>query len=217
MELDPLELGSQLLKPSGEIGKQIGEVMNQGNSNLHSLVFSMTEIPSKGSVLEIGFGNGKYLQEYFRINPETNLTGIDFSDVMCDEARSLNADLIAGGKIGIINENFIDYSFADESFDIAVSINNVYFWRPIEDYIKKLHRILKPGGSVLIGLRPRSMMINLAFVARDFILYEQNELEELFSGHGFAVDKNKSENIRRTSADGTVVDTVDICIRFKKV
>jgi len=216
MEIKGSELGKQLFKPTGDEGKQVGETMNMTNANIHSLVFSIMDIKPREQILEIGFGNGKHFSEYFKTNRDVTVTGIDFSDIMCNEATTNNAALIAEKKLHLINSNFIDFNEDRATFDRIVAINNVYFWKPFERYINRIHRIMKSGGELIIGLRPKSVMSTQPFVTEDFTLFEQDELSEMISQHDFILSDAKTEKVKRTSADGKTVESIDICLRFTK-
>lgn len=56
-------LASQSRKPKGVIGKLIGKLMNQINAQMNETTIQLLGIDEQDYVLEIGFGNGKYIAE----------------------------------------------------------------------------------------------------------------------------------------------------------
>ncbi|HEY1405677.1 MAG TPA: class I SAM-dependent methyltransferase [Spirochaetota bacterium] len=216
MELKPDELECQLMKPIGDIGRDVGNLMNATNGNIHKLAFSMLSFSAGSKILEVGFGNGKFMSEYFKIHSNIHVTGIDFSDVMCDEAEKNNAELVSSGKLEIINSDVIGNGFYAETFDLLVAVNAIYFWDPFCDYIDEVNRIMKKGSKLLIAFRPKAVMEKQPFVGNRFQLFDPNDLVQMMAGAGFPVFDMKSENIRRVSADGRTVESTDICIIFEK-
>ena len=63
-EIYSIELGRQLMKPSGEIGKKVGENMNIANNAIYDLACTMIDFKDNERILEIGFGNGNFFPKY---------------------------------------------------------------------------------------------------------------------------------------------------------
>lgn len=214
--LDPTEYGRQLLKPEGEAGIQMGELMNFTNQYFYAAAFQIIDFANMHQVLEIGFGNGKFFPEYVRANPNIHITGVDFSETMCNEAAKRNADLIAQQKLQIVCENACSTSFSDNSFDAIITINTVYFWQQPDAQIEELKRILRPNGKLLIGFRPRSEMAPFAFTKEVFTLYEAKDVIHLLGKHGFRVLQHESRPVSFKSPEGTDISFTDNCILFER-
>lgn len=60
-EIDIMELGRQLMKPSGEFEKIVGEKMNITNCAIYYMACTMIDFKDNDKILEIGFRNGKFL------------------------------------------------------------------------------------------------------------------------------------------------------------
>ena len=215
-ELTPSELGQQLFKPIGDKGKLVGENMNISNNYIYSMTCQLVDFRDNDKVLEIGFGNGKFFSKYFDKNPNIQIYGIDFSDVMCSEATLINQTYIDKNLLQIKCEDSLKTRFENNFFDTIISINTIYFWDSIDEQIEEISRILKYNGKLLLGIRPKSIMEKLPFTKEVFKLFDSIEVIELFEKHNFRFVDEKIENISRKSADGKEVDSIDICILLEK-
>jgi ubiquinone/menaquinone biosynthesis C-methylase UbiE len=215
-DINPIELGRQLMKPNGEFGLQVGENMNSSNNSIYDFVLSQLEIADESEILEIGFGNGKFINKYFEINPNIRFSAIDFSEIMCSEAKLINEDLINDNKLVIKCEDSMSMSFTKDSFDIVVTINTVYFWEQIEEQLKGIKRIMKNGGLLLIGYRPKSVMKDLPFAQEVFRLYDSTDLQVILQRQGFKIIKEERQTTQRKSVDGSEIYSTDICLIVEK-
>lgn len=214
--MDPIELSSQLRKPSGEAGKEIGKALNESNRGLYELAFEIMSPQKDDRLLEIGFGSGMHFPEYFRLQPRLTVTGVDFSRDMCEEAKAHNAELIASNKLSLHCEATSALPFSNNRFDLAVALNVIYFFDPPGVHLKEIHRVLKPGGMFLIGYRPRHTIEHLPFTKQNFILYEPDELKALLSNNGLEATKEITRSHEKTSVDGMKVTVTDACLLVKK-
>ena len=190
--------------------------MNNSNAQMYNLVLSNLEIEDDYEVLEIGPGNGLFVPRFFEVNPSIHLSLVDFSDVMCSEATTRNGALVAGGRLDIRCENSLSTSFDDNTFDVVVSVNTVYFWEDFEEQLNEIKRIMLPGGQLVIGYRPRSVMENLAFAKEQFILFDPADMRLLMEDNGFRVVKEKQQATSRKSVNGSIIKSTDICLVLEK-
>ncbi len=179
-------------------------------------IFLNTTFVYISKVLEIGFGNGNFFSNYFNINPSINVFGVDFSDTMCGEAVLLNQRYINDNKLSLSCEDSLRTSFDNDYFDTIISINTIYFWNSIDEQIEEIRRLLKRGGKLLIGFRPKSIMEKLPFTKEVFRLFESLQIIELLQRHNFKIIDEKTRNISRKSVDGNDINSIDICIVAEK-
>lgn len=215
-ELDPLVLSRQLKKPEGETGRDVAKMLNETNQNLYDLALSMLELNPGDKVLEIGFGNGMYFSRYFDIQPDISVTGLDFSSSMCKEAELNNAGLVEEGRLRIQCSDTLKIPLEDLSFDRIVGLNILYFWDPPGPHLKQLLRVLKPGGYLLLGYRPRNTVEHLPFTRENFILYEPEEINLLVSKYGFEKIREEVNSYDKEAPDGTMLKITDVCLLAKK-
>lgn len=98
-----------------------------------------------GEVLEVGVGTGRNLAYY----PEhVRLTGIDFSPAMLDLARRRAAEL--GREVTLREADAQALPFADASFDTVVCTLGLCGFPDDRAAIREMHRVLRPGGKLLL-------------------------------------------------------------------
>ncbi|MEQ9165735.1 MAG: class I SAM-dependent methyltransferase [Fulvivirga sp.] len=179
------ELARHLRQPQGEIGKEVGLQMNKGNKHISLNAYKLLS-PLPGShILEIGMGNGFFVNNLMEMAKNLRYTGIDFSEIMVEEANKINKILVRTGNVGFKFASVENLPFAANSFDYITTTNTIYFWPDIKENAKEVLRVLKPGGQLLIGYRPKSVMDNLEVTKYGFAKYEALEIETLLQDVGF--------------------------------
>jgi SAM-dependent methyltransferase len=214
-EINPIELGRQLKRPTGEIGLIVAENMNIANEQIYDFVMSQISISDHSNILEIGCGNGKFVPKFFNSNSNIHLTVIDYSDVMCGETKALNKGLIADNKLVVQCEDAVEMSFPDDFFDMVVTINTVYFWEQKEKQLDEIKRVMKKDGLFVIGYRPKSVMKDFPSTQEVFTLYEPEDLNLLLKQNGFEIIKEVKQSTNRTAVDGSQIQSIDICLIIK--
>ncbi|HTY12754.1 MAG TPA: methyltransferase domain-containing protein [Candidatus Omnitrophota bacterium] len=214
---DAAEIAKQLKRPSGDRGKDVGELMNLSNRSLYELAFSMLDLRGDRRLLEIGAGNGNFFPRFFEINDNLVVHAIDHSDTMCAEAERRNRELVDRGRLIIKCADALQMDIADDYFDKVLSINTIYFWPSVEKQLKEVRRVLRTGGQLLLGFRPKSVMLSTPYVDDGFVLYEKEQVAELLARNGFKLVKEKVQNITRKRMDGVGGESVDICILAEKI
>lgn len=103
---------------------------------------ALLSLPKEASVLDLGCGTGNYttaLQDR-----GLRMTGIDPSEKMLDEAKKRS------GAIKWIKAFAEDLPFADASFLGAIATLTTHHWKDLNGGFQEVHRVLKPGGKVVI-------------------------------------------------------------------
>lgn len=215
--MNPIELSSQLRKPTGEVGKEVAKALNESNQGLYEMAFESMNLQKDDRILEIGFGNGLHFPEYFKLQPRLSVTGVDFSKDMCEEAKTNNEELITSKKLSLCCKETSELPFSENQFDLVAALNVIYFLDPPEIHLMEIHRVLKPGGLFLIGYRPRHSVEHLAFTKQNFILYEQDELTALLEMHNFEKVRAETKSYKKMTVDNKELNITDSCVIVKKV
>ncbi len=181
--LDPETLAGQLRSPHGDAAKAVGEFMSKGNKGLYSLMFRQLEGRVIRSVLEVGCGNGWYVDRFLALGNATTYQGLDLSAAMVRDARER---IMALGKTDLarVQQGDILHWQSNEQYDLVIAMNLIYFFPEPSELIKRLSGFLRPGGQILIGFRTAGSMQQLPFARFGFRLFEPGEVEFFFKGAG---------------------------------
>jgi SAM-dependent methyltransferase len=95
----------------------------------------------KGEGMEIGVGSGRFAE------PLGIKQGVEPSVKMAEIARRRGIRVIEG-----VAE---ELPFEDESFDFVLMVTTICFLDDAEKALREAHRVLKPGGSIIIGFIDR--------------------------------------------------------------
>ena len=126
-------------------------------------------LPLNANGIEIGIGTGRFAV------PLGIVAGIDPSPAMAELARKKGVEVFLG-----VAENL---PFQDATFDFALMVTTVCFLDDIDLAFQEIFRILKPGGSFVIGFVDKNSPIGKA--------YELRKQESLFYRDAtfYSVDK----------------------------
>ncbi|KKI92063.1 hypothetical protein WQ54_11520 [Bacillus sp. SA1-12] len=181
-------LASQSRRPKGAIGKLMGKLMNKMNAQMNEKTIQLLGIDEGDFVLEIGFGNGKYIAEIIEKVKGTHVFGLDFSDAMVKTATKLNKDSIEQGRVHIEQGDIKKIPFEDKMFNKIFTVNTIYFWSDPIHGLQEIKRVLKPGGRLAITFRSKDIMLQRTSSEYDFSLYtpDAEEVENLLNEAGFS-------------------------------
>jgi SAM-dependent methyltransferase len=98
-------------------------------------------LPMNSSGIEIGLGTGRFAA------PLGILKGVEPSRSMAELARKKGVEVVAG-----VAEHL---PFMDGEFGFALMVTTVCFLDDIEMAFREVHRVLRPGGSLVIGFVDR--------------------------------------------------------------
>ena len=210
------KLARHLRKPRGWFGKKVGLKMNTANAFLYGATLDSMKPADHDSILEIGFGNGKFFDTIFSRADQLKLTGLDFSDKMVDEAKKRNAASLATGQLKLYKGSSGQLPFADNSFDKVFCINVVYFWDPPAPHVKEIYRVLKPGGKFYSVIRSKESIQQMPFANYGFIKYTRDEWRDILQEHQFKVTEVKTINEPAATLKGNSYHVESWCFVAEK-
>jgi len=127
-------------------------------------------VPATGSGIEIGIGTGRFAA------PLGIRKGIEPSQAMAELARKKGLEVVPG-----VAENL---PWQDSQFDFAFMVTTVCFLDDVDLAFREVHRVLKTGGSFIIGFVDRESPLGKEYQKRkdksafykDAVFYSVDEL-----------------------------------------
>ena len=146
-------------------------------------MFKYVELKEKSDYLEIGCGIGavtEHLSEKYRINA----TGIDVDPEQIEYARKhANSD----NNIVFQVEDSVILPFDSDSFDIVLIHMVLHHIADWETAVREIHRVLRTGGSLILGDIVFSRFITklFGFMKKKYGIAAYDELQEFILRSGF--------------------------------
>ena len=168
--------------PRGIAGRMAGWVMAHRRSNRqrNRWAVSLLEVQPTDRVLEIGFGPGVAIAELARRAARGKVYGIDRSEVMVRQAGRRNAAAVRAHRVQLIHAAVDRLPSFDEPLDAILAVNTVGFWPDPAERLRRLRRLLRPGGRIALASQPRC-----PGATRDTTVRAAEELQDLLTQAGF--------------------------------
>jgi ubiquinone/menaquinone biosynthesis C-methylase UbiE len=189
------DLDSQYRRPFGEVGRKVARDMARDHLPENLWTIAQLDPQASDHILEVGFGPGVAVEELLRRVTAGRVAGVDFSETMVSEAGRRNAEAIRAGRADLRYGEAEELPFSDASFDKAFSIHSIYFWSQPLTALKELHRVLKPGGLLVITMLPKDRWppnapgSALEFGTPECTPYFATEVERLMLEAGFTMTR----------------------------
>lgn len=144
----------QFRKPEGLLGSIAGKLMASTGSEKNKWTISLLNIQQQDYVLEMGFGPGIAIELASKAIQDGYIVGIDYSDIMLQQAQNRNRESIRQGKVDLKLADVNDLPAFDHHFDKVFSVNSVIFWKEPIDTLKRVRQFMKPNGLIAITVQP---------------------------------------------------------------
>lgn len=112
--------------------------------------FTAEQLPMKpdSKVLDLGCGTGLELEEYFSLNPNARITGIDLSKAMLTTLAAKFPDK----ELNLINGSYFEVPFENEHYTAAVSVESLHHFTEEQKLLlyQKLFFTLKIDGYFIL-------------------------------------------------------------------
>jgi SAM-dependent methyltransferase len=146
--LDP-STNNPFAHPSGWLGRMAGRFMLW--TNKQDDVVDVLAVQPGHDVLEIGYGPGGLIRLLAERTDAASIRGVDPSPEMRDQASLHNRNAVRTGRVALDLGTADRTGLADARVDRVVSVNNVAIWPDLEAAVDELHRVLRPGGILVIA------------------------------------------------------------------
>ncbi|KSU63191.1 hypothetical protein AS034_02750 [[Bacillus] enclensis] len=138
--------------PTGLLGRFIGEKMIRQHQPETLWTIQNLKLQQNERVLEVGCGAGFALKQISSMNGGHHVIGLDLSVTLIHSAALRNKKAIRQHRIKLVHGSVDEMPFYDDQFSAVYSIHSVYFWKDLFSSFEEIHRVLKPGGRVIITL-----------------------------------------------------------------
>ena len=120
----------------------------EGASDFYAYTASLLPMESGAKVLDLGCGTGLELEEYFNLNPDANVTGIDLSEAMLKSLK----EKFPNKSINLVLGSYFDVPFGENKYDAAVSVESLHHFpaEQKETLYRKLFAALKENGRFVL-------------------------------------------------------------------
>lgn len=141
--------------PTGLLGALAGWIMGRTGPEHNRWAVSKLGVRPGDSVLEIGFGPGVGIHLIAELVTKGFVAGVDPSPVMLQQATKRNVRAIRSGRVDLRQGTVAALPFADARFDKVLSVNNIMLWPDLPANLREVHRVIRPGGLLVVALNPR--------------------------------------------------------------
>ncbi|XP_073679940.1 uncharacterized methyltransferase YdaC-like [Garra rufa] len=157
----PTKVGKQLGRPTYSLtGWLVTKFFKWHNLILEENAVKLSNIQPNDTVLELGHGPGFGLQEASQLltGPEGKLLGVDYSQYMHEMASKRMKDQISRGKVVLYYSDLVAMPIEENTVDKVFHCNCYYFWPDLKAGVRAIHRVMKPGGTMVTTLRLDSVI-----------------------------------------------------------
>jgi arsenite methyltransferase len=149
-------ISDQLSRPSGLAGRVVAAGMNRGNRDFNARAIEKLDVRPGTRVLDLGFGGGLTFRPL--LEKRATVVGVDRAEDMVAAAAERHREDVAAGRISVHAGDVLALPLEDAAVDRVLTVNTVYFWSDLAPALREVHRVLAPGGRVVIGIRDGSVM-----------------------------------------------------------
>jgi SAM-dependent methyltransferase len=125
------------------------------------------------------------------------VAGVDPSPVMVAQARRRNRRALSDGQVDVAVAPAERLPFADAAFSAALSVNSVGHWDDVPAGLTELHRVLAPGGRLVLALRAQSDPASMDPHAHGATPQRIDDLIALLTATGFAAIERRTHARKR--------------------
>jgi len=182
-------VGGNFGNPNGFAGKISTKLMNIINKRQYKAILDNINLEQNDILLDIGFGNGYFINKLFKKNIPINIYGIEISNDMIKNVSKKYKKYIENGLLKLSLENIVNTSFENETFNKIYTINTIYFWNKLEKCFSEIKRILKPKGIFLNAIYTKEYLDNIIYTKYGFNKYSIKDIIKITEENGMKINK----------------------------
>ena len=208
---------SNMRKPKGKLGNIQLKSMNKEHTPLALWNLKHLDIKTDDIVLDVGCGGGININRM--AEKAKKVYGVDYSIESVKLSREVNRDLIGQGKVEVLEGDVQSLPFEDNTFDIITAFETVYFWPNIEKSFGEVKRVLKTGGTFMMGMESNgsdNIPMKISKKLIDMEVYSDDELTGFLKANDYSNitvylrdAKNREEIIKANGEVKRIKDDYD--------
>lgn len=208
---------SNMRKPKGKLGNIQLKSMNKEHTPLALWNLKHLDIKPDDIVLDVGCGGGININRM--AEKAKKVYGVDYSIESVKLSREVNGDLIGQGKVEVLEGDVQSLPFEDNTFDIITAFETVYFWPNIEKSFGEVKRVLKTGGTFMMGMESNgsdNIPMKISKKLIDMEVYSDDELTGFLKANDYSNitvylrdAKNREEIIKANGEVKRIKDDYD--------
>ena len=185
----PRFIADQARHANGPLGRLIAFIMARETAAPNRRAIDELEVSATDAVLDVGCGPGAALSVLAARALKGRVAGIDPSPLMVRLAQRRNRALIDEGRVAVARADISALPFPDATFDKLLCVHVIYFWDDLDDGLREIARVLKPGGRLALLFRSSDDHRSTAsFPASVYRFRTVREIVAALTAAGFAVN-----------------------------
>jgi ubiquinone/menaquinone biosynthesis C-methylase UbiE len=174
----PRFMARQLAHPSGLLGRYVmSPFLNRLNRAHNSMVLQDLALQPTSRVLEVGFGGADLLESLCRRASDGHIAGLELSQAMLASARIRLRRWAEAGRLELSLGSIESLPYPDQTFDRACTVHTIYFWPDLGQGLRELHRVMCPGGRLVLGFLSADDIGRAGLDRHGFARYSLDALE----------------------------------------
>src|SRR5262245_12869345 len=141
---------NQARKPTKWGGRLFLRAMNEGHSSLTDWGLSHVVIKNHFTILDVGCGGGRTVEELAAIATEGVVYGVDYSDGSVAASLEQNQQRVKASQVVIEKAAVSQLPFPGNKFDLVTAVETQYYWPNLLGDMQEILRVLKPGGRLVV-------------------------------------------------------------------
>jgi len=136
--------------PRGPLGRVGARLMPTLVGPLYAMMAKELDLQPDDDLLEVGCGSARLLAE--QTSQVHHVAGLDASEIQVGMARRRLADRIAAGTAEVVLGDAMALPWPDGRFSVVGSLNCLKFVPDPAKALREMHRVLRPGGRVVLTI-----------------------------------------------------------------
>lgn len=186
----------QFRQPTGRLGRLIGWLEGRHNAAANDFALEHLDVHRGDWVLEVGCGPGVSLQKLLRRVERGKVVGLDYSNVMLEQAKRHNVDDMICSRLLLSRGDGCRLPFATAVFDKILMVSVIYFLPEPVACLRELSRVQKRGGRIAIYMTSKADLEKEAFIQKGpFRLYTSSEVVVMLRRAGYQKTRYETRTI----------------------